>query len=286
VVSAPAADAGGERYGAFEFDPVLFEKKHAPRPGEWLERFRERGQSFTSYTAGLPRRPNAQRTQIVIQPLGSFTPEQRAVLETMREAASIFFGVPVVMASDLPLPAKGRRTRGPKWIQHHTTVILDSVLAPRLPRNAICYLGITMEDLYPEPSWNFVFGEASLEERVGVYSLARFFPSFTGEKETEDTKHQVLRRGIHILAHETGHMFSIEHCIEYECLMNGSNSLEEMDRQVDVLCPTCLHKLQWNVGFGVRERYERLRDFYRTNGLAELASWMDRRLARLGDTPK
>jgi archaemetzincin len=33
-----------------------------------------------------------------------------------------------------------------------------------------------MEDLYPEPSWNFVFGQASLNERVGVYSFARYGP--------------------------------------------------------------------------------------------------------------
>jgi predicted Zn-dependent protease len=39
-----------------------------------------------------------------------------------------------------------------------------------LPEDAFCLLGITMEDLYPNPSWNFVFGEAALRERVGVAS--------------------------------------------------------------------------------------------------------------------
>jgi archaemetzincin len=279
-------DAGQPRYHAFDFDPELFEKKRLPQSGEWLERFHERGQPYDSYVAGLPTRPTAQRTLIALQPLGPFSKDQREVLETLREAEAIFFDVPVVVMNDLPLPTKGQRRRGSGWTQHHTRVILDSVLAPRLPRSAICSLGITMADLYPEPSWNFVFGQASLDERVGVYSLVRFFPAFTGEADTDAARRKALRRSIHILAHETGHMFSLEHCTEYECLMNGSNSLEEMDRQVDVLCPVCLRKLQWNLKFDVRARYERLRDFYRGHGLDELAEWMDRRLVRLADGTK
>jgi archaemetzincin len=35
-----------------------------------------------------------------------------------------------------------------------------------------------MEDLYPDPAWNFVFGQASLRERVEVFSFARYDPAF------------------------------------------------------------------------------------------------------------
>ena len=48
-----------------------------------------------------------------------------------------------------------------------TTGILD-LLHRRLPGDALCVVGVTMEDLYPDPSWNFVFGQASLTDRVGV----------------------------------------------------------------------------------------------------------------------
>ena len=34
-------------------------------------------------------------------------------------------------------------------------------------------LAITAFDLWPGPGWNFVFGQASLTERVGVWSMAR-----------------------------------------------------------------------------------------------------------------
>lgn len=31
-----------------------------------------------------------------------------------------------------------------------------------MPKDAFCIVGITMIDLYPKDSWNFVFGQASL----------------------------------------------------------------------------------------------------------------------------
>lgn len=84
-----------------------------------------------------------------------------------------------------------------------------------------------------------------------------------------------------MVAHETGHMFSIAHCSVNECLMNGSNSLDEMDRNTLHLCPVCLRKLQWNLKFDVRERYRQLRAIYQRSGYDDLALWMDRRLAKL-----
>ena len=63
--------------------------------------------------------------------------------------------------------------------------------------------------------------------------------------------------------------------------MNGSNSLEEMDRNTIHLCPTCLNKLQWNLKFDVRRHYRQLRDIYQQSHYDDLAQWVDRRLAKL-----
>ena len=113
------------------------------------------------------------------------------------------------------------------------------MLAPRLPNDAIAYLGITMGDLYPEASWNFVFGEATLDERVGVYSLVRYFPGFTGEKDTPAARTLGLLRSFKVLSHETGHMFGLHHCARFECLMNGTNSLEETWTGAPAPCAPC-----------------------------------------------
>lgn len=37
-------------------------------------------------------------------------------------------------------------------------------LKKRKPKDAFCIVGITMIDLYPKDSWNFVFGQASLTQ--------------------------------------------------------------------------------------------------------------------------
>ena len=39
-------------------------------------------------------------------------------------------------------------------------------------------IAISMIDLYPQDSWNFVFGQARTTKQVGVFSFARYSPSF------------------------------------------------------------------------------------------------------------
>jgi archaemetzincin len=153
-----------------------------------------------------------------------------------------------------------------------------SLLRTRFPDDAFALLGITMTDLYPDPKWNFVFGEASLQDGVGVYSFARYDPRFYGDAPGADFGNLILRRSSKVLAHETGHMFGMEHCIWYRCVMNGSNHLEESDARPLHLCPVELRKLQWSIGFDVVERYRRLRDFDRQAGFLDEAVWLDKRI--------
>jgi len=48
--------------------------------------------------------------------------------------------------------------------------VLDSVLKPRLPGDAAACIAVTASDLWPGEGWNFVSGEASLQDRVAVKS--------------------------------------------------------------------------------------------------------------------
>lgn len=273
---------------AYAPDPESFTRKPPPRPGDWLARFPETGSTFAEYARSRPAGRTAERDELVLQPIGPFRDDERRLLGTLRDFASAFFDCPAILAPDLPLPEKGRRRRedgSHRWTQVHTKVFLEELLPKRLPRQAIAYLGITMTDLYPEPSWNFVFGQATFEERVGVYSLARYFPSFEGEKATAESAKLALLRSFKVLTHEAGHMFSLHHCAEYECLMNGTNSLEETDRSVAHLCPVCLKKLAYNLRFDVRARYGRLQALFEREGLEEAAGWIRGRLGRIGARP-
>jgi len=138
-----------------------------------------------------------------------------------------------------------------------------------------------MTDLYPDPSWNFVFGQASLRERVGVYSFARYDPAFYGEIRKEGYQKLMLKRSLRVLSHETAHMFGLQHCIFYRCALNGSNHLQESDSRPLHLCPVCLRKLQYGIGFDVLERYRGLARFCGEVGLSEERKWVSSRLERL-----
>ena len=270
---------------AFVVDRELFEPKRRARPGDWLERFQETGLTFDEYVALRPTGPRGERQVIVLQPLGAFTPTEMNELTRLAKYTESFFDRTVRIASVVAMPRNGKRSRreGSKsWVQYHTRDVLEMLANSLLPADAICTLGVTMADLYPESSWNYVFGEATLSKRVGVYSLARYGAKFWGERETPDSRRLALMRSFKVLAHEAGHMFSLVHCRRFECLMNGSNSLEEMDRAPLELCPICLKMLTYNLRFDVRSRYRRLAEIYEQENLVEQSEWVNTRLARLG----
>ncbi len=232
-------------------DPAPFEPIRPPGPNDWLANHHEAGQTFDGFVRSSPNRPTAQRHTIYLQPLG-----QMANLDRLKEFTAAFFMLPVVVREPVDLSKAHITSRANPYTgqrQLLTTDILN-LLRRQLPPDAFCMLGITVIDLYPEASWNFVFGQAALRERVGVYSFARYG--------------SVLQRSFKVVVHETSHMFGIEHCIYFRCVLNGSNHLDEADARPMHLCPVDLRKLQWSVGFDVAERYRRLTAVFERAGFA------------------
>lgn len=128
---------------------------------------------------------------------------------------------------------------------------------------------------------NFVFGQASLKERVGVYSFARYDPAFYGEERQRGYRKLILWRSCKVLSHEIGHMFGLEHCIYFRCVMNGSNHLKESDARPLYLCPVDLRKLQYSIKFGIVERYLELLKFYEKSDFFNEAKWIKERLSKI-----
>lgn len=255
----------------------------APGPSDWLANHPEPGQTFAQYRREQVNRPDTTRRKLYLQPLGEFPAATSPNLEQLQQFAAAFFTLPVELrpAVDLAgLPITSRlhpRTRQGQLLTSDILVWLQN----RLPTDAYCILAITMADLYPADDWNFVFGQASLRERVGVYSFVRYDPGFYGDARGDDAGKLILRRSCKVLAHETGHMFGLQHCVYFRCLMNGSNHLGESDDRPPHLCPVCLRKLHDTVGFAIPARYGQLRAFSQQAGFADEVAWLTRRLEYL-----
>jgi archaemetzincin len=252
-----------------------------PERGDWLAHHHEWGQTYEQYLGGHPIRAEKNRRIIYIQPLGELTKTQRKIIALSAEFIGDYFMLPVKILDAVPLseiPAAARRNRGEAGEEQLlTTYILDNLLKPRLPKDAATLIAITPADLWPGEGWNYVFGQASLRNRVGVWSFHRYG---NPEKDAEAFR-MCLRRTIKTATHETGHMFSMMHCIQLECNMNGSNNLPESDRHPLEACPNCLAKLCYATGAEPIARFRKLAAFCKASGLDKEAEFYEKSLKRI-----
>jgi len=257
------------------------------KPGQhdWLVAHPEPGQTYAQFKASRPNRPDETRKVIYLQPLGLFPANSSPSTDTLKDFCGRFFEMEVRLSPPLDLKGAGITSRINRYTHKRQLITTDILefLKVHVPDDAYCVIAITMEDLYPEASWNYVFGQASLGERVGVYSFARYDPAFFGEWRGFNYRNLILRRSVKVLAHETGHMYGIGHCVYFDCLMNGANHMEEADAKPLHLCPMCLRKLHSSVGFDIVERYRGLKEFYAAHGIPKESAWISRRLGTLAE---
>lgn len=247
----------------------LHERKRPNQPGDWLAEHVEAGQTFEQYVSGQKTPIAVKYAKLYVQPLGVFSPAQEEVLKRTGEVLAAFFGMKLELLKGMELkelPDSAQRinehTKRPQWL---TTYLMQSILKPRVPKDAAAVLGLTAVDLWPGMGWNFVFGQASLSERIGVWSMAR-----NGDAEGDEAERKLfLKRTLKTAAHETGHMLGILHCKLYECGMNGSNNRGESDRQPLEFCPECQAKVYWTCHSAPSKRLKELRDLAKKWGLEE-----------------
>ncbi|MGE0268440.1 MAG: archaemetzincin [Candidatus Omnitrophota bacterium] len=236
----------------------LHEPKLPPGPYDWMSQHRENDQSFYEYIKSNPIRSDEQRKYIYIVLLGNFDQAGQEIIRTTARFIEAYFNLQVQWLDPISLgsiPDKARRIH-PQTLDNQilTTYVLEDILKPILPDDAFSVIAFTSSDLWPGEGWNFVFGQASIQDRVGVWSIYR-----NGNPNGSHEENKLcLLRTVKTGTHELGHMFSLPHCLYFECNMNGSNHRSESDRRPLWLCPVCLSKLMWNTGDKPGNRFQSL----------------------------
>lgn len=235
--------------------------------------------SFEDYKKKKPERLTEERFRIYIQPIGEFDSIRKEVLNVTADYLKAFFGTEVVInktISDSIVPDDERRMNN-NIEQLKSSYINKKILKPNLPADAAVMVGFTQFDLYPSDDWNFVFGQALSKGRVGVWSVNRF-----GFPEINKKEYRLfLMRALRTSSHEISHMFSLPHCVKYQCVLNGANSLEEADTRPTSLCPECLKKLCWNFNQLPSEHFNRMKNFWEIQGEKEFAGFYERNLEKI-----
>lgn len=103
----------------------------------------------------------------------SFLTQCKAYIEAFYLGSIVKFSKPVSLEKDTEI----QRRKNCGHVQYNAMDFINKY-KNKVPADAYCMIAITLNDIYPGEKWNFVFGMASLNERVGLFSLARYDPRY------------------------------------------------------------------------------------------------------------
>jgi archaemetzincin len=165
---------------------------------------------------------------IYLLPIGSIEDEVLSVLEQRLHQV---LGWEIRRSVPLQMPV----TAFNAVRQQYEALQVMRAVADVVPSSAKCALGIIQEDL-SIPMLTFVFGQAQLQGRVALMSLARLRQEFYG---LPANKELMMTRTVKEALHELGHTFGLIHCPTPSCLMTLANDVQHVDKKESAFCGGC-----------------------------------------------
>ena len=118
--------------------------------------------------------------------------------------------------------------------QYSAIAILSALLDPP-PGPGVRRIAVASVDLFL-PVFTHVFGSAQLDGPVGVTSVRRLRPEFSGgPSDAGCLRERVFKE----VLHELGHTFGLRHCRVPWCAMAASTLPEQIDLKDPGYCPKC-----------------------------------------------
>lgn len=165
---------------------------------------------------------------LYVQPVGPVSPSVTGAIAGLARSE---FDIDVETLPDLAVPADAfDEGRG----QYSSSMIMQKLVSG-CPGDAIRLFGITQYDLFI-PMLSFVFGQAQLNGRVALLSLARLQQEFYGLPEDESI---LMERVTKETLHELGHTFGLIHCLDKGCPMSLSTTVQLLDNKSSDYCASC-----------------------------------------------
>lgn len=157
-------------------------------------------------------------------------------LEAAVQTAESAFRLPVQVLPEQPEPVyawnASRRQYG--------SVEVLKRLAADAPPGAVRVLGFTTADLYI-PALTFLFGQAVVNGRVALVSVARLQQEFYHMPGDDE----LLRvRVCKETMHELGHTFGLVHCPDRACVMSLATGIAHVDLKTCAFCDECRERME------------------------------------------
>ena len=160
--------------------------------------------------------------------LGNVDGEALAAIELCLWRA---FGVEVRRLPPIHQPVRAYNAQRGQY----SSVEVLRALTGMVPPDGIRLLGVTEKDLFI-PMLSFVFGQAQVNGKLAVLSLARLRQEFYGLAPQGAL---LQARAIKEAVHEIGHTFGLTHCTDTSCPMSLSNNVRQVDHKGEEFCRNC-----------------------------------------------